>query len=62
MSQRQSFCRKEPARALVEAVLAQFPNTRVTVEPTTALCSFYAEAGGLMIGFEGGYNEGNCHS
>ena len=53
---------EEPARALVEAVLAQFPNTRVTVEPTTALCSFYAEAGGLMIGFEGGYNEGNCHS
>ncbi len=47
------------AQALADAVLAQFPNTRVTLEPTTALCSFYAEAGGLMIGFEGGYNAEN---
>ncbi len=50
---------EEPAQALVNAVLAEFPNTRVTLEPTTALCSFYAEAGGLMIGFEGGYNSAN---
>ncbi len=47
------------ANALADAVLAEFPNTRVTIEPTTALCSFYAEAGGLMIGFEGGYNTNN---
>ena len=47
------------AQALADAVLAEFPNTRVTLEPTTALCSFYAEAGGLMIGFEGGYNTNN---
>lgn len=32
---------------------------RVIIEPTTALCSFYAEAGGMMIGFEGGYNTEN---
>ena len=50
---------EEQAQALVDATLAQFPNTRVTIEPTTALCSFYAEAGGLMIGFEGGYNANN---
>ena len=49
----------EQAQALADATLAQFPNTRVTIEPTTALCSFYAEAGGLMIGFEGGYNTNN---
>ena len=49
----------EQAQALADATLAQFPNTRVTIEPTTALCSFYAEAGGLMIGFEGGYNANN---
>lgn len=55
-----AHCFGEPqARALAEAVLAEFPNTRVTIEPTTALCSFYAEAGGLMIGFEGGYNTNN---
>jgi len=50
---------EEPALALRDAVLAEFPNTRFTLEPTTALCSYYAEAGGLMIGFEGGYNVNN---
>ena len=50
-----------PAKALADAVKAEFPNARVILEPTTALCSFYAEAGGLMIGFEGGFNTNNCH-
>lgn len=47
------------AQDLANATLAQFPNARITIEPTTALCSFYAEAGGLMIGFEGGFNTEN---
>ena len=47
------------AQALADAVLAEFPNTKLQIEPTTALCSFYAEAGGLMIGFEGGFNANN---
>ena len=50
---------EEAALALRDAVLAEFPNTRFILEPTTALCSFYAEAGGLIIGFEGSFNEGN---
>ena len=50
-----------PAKALADAVKAEFPNARVILEPTTALCSFYAEAGGLMIGCEGGFNTNNCH-
>jgi DegV family protein with EDD domain len=50
---------EEPALALRDAIMEEFPNTRFVLEPTTALCSFYAEAGGLMIGFEGGYNENN---
>jgi len=50
---------EEPALALRDAVLAEFPNTRFRLEHTTALCSFYAEAGGLMIGFEGAFNEEN---
>ena len=50
---------EEAALALRDAVLAEFPNTRFTLEPTTALCSFYAEAGGLIIGFEGGFNAEN---
>jgi len=47
------------AQDLAEAILAEFPKARITIEPTTALCSYYAEAGGLMIGFEGGYNTEN---
>ena len=47
------------ALALRDAIVKEFPNTRFTLEPTTALCSFYAETGGLMIGFEGGYNAEN---
>lgn len=50
---------KEQAEDLKTAVLARFPGCRFIIEPTTALCSFYAEAGGLMIGFEGGYNKEN---
>ena len=50
---------EEQAAALGEAVMARFPNTHLIIEPTTALCSFYAEEGGLMIGFEGGFNENN---
>ena len=50
---------EEAALALRDAVLAEFPNTRFVLEPTGALCSFYAESGGLIIGFEGGLNEAN---
>ena len=50
---------EEAAQALCDAVRAEFPNARFLVEPTTALCSFYAEAGGLIIGFEGNYNRNN---
>ena len=50
---------EEQALALRDAVLAEFPNTKFKLEPTTALCSFYAEAGGLIIGFEGAFNEKN---
>ena len=47
------------AQLLVDAVRKEFPNARYTIEPTTALCSFYAEEGGLMIAMEGGFNEVN---
>ena len=49
----------EAVQALREAILAEFPNTRFMLEHTTALCSFYAEAGGLIIGFEGAFNTEN---
>lgn len=50
---------EEAALALRDAVLAEFPHTRFVLESTTALCSFYAEAGGLIIGFEGNFNANN---
>lgn len=46
----------EAASQLKERILAKFPNCQVTVEPTGGLCSFYAEAGGLIIGMEGNVN------
>ncbi len=50
---------EEAACALRDAVREEFPNMRFILEPTTALCSFYAEAGGLIIGFEGSFNAKN---
>ena len=50
---------EENANDFKAAVPAKYPNANFVIEHTTGLCSFYAEAGGLMIGFEGGYNTNN---
>lgn len=42
----------ESAGALRQLVLGEYPDSRVCVEPCTGLCSYYAEKGGLMIGYE----------
>jgi len=42
----------EAANKLKETILAAFPRADIFIEPTTALCSFYAEQGGLLVGFE----------
>ena len=47
------------AQLLIDAVKKDFPHARYTMEPTGALCSFYAEEGGLMIAMEGAFNEVN---
>ena len=49
----------EQAQLLADAVRKDFPGARIEIEPTTALCSFYAEEGGLIIAFEGGFSEVN---
>ena len=41
------------AKALLELVKANFPNIEAITIPMTGLCSFYAENGSIMIGFEG---------
>lgn len=40
------------AKALKTAICAEFPKAKVIIDKTMGLCSFYAEKGGLMIGFE----------
>jgi DegV family protein with EDD domain len=48
-----AHCLNSPAATkLKESILSVFPKSDIHIEPTTALCSFYAEQGGLMIGFE----------
>ena len=47
------------AQLLIDALKKDFPDARYTVEPTGALCSFYAEEGGLIIAMEGAFNEVN---
>ena len=40
------------AHKLKEQLKAQFKDANVDIHPCRALCSFYAERGGLLIGFE----------
>ncbi len=47
-------CQNESAaKALCDMINADFPNVQVVIGETGALCSFYAESGGLLVGFEG---------
>ena len=40
------------ATQLAARIRALYPEAHIKIAPTTALCSFYAEVGGLMIGYE----------
>lgn len=47
-------CQNEAAaNALAKMINADFPASQVVIDKTGALCSFYAESGGLLVGFEG---------
>ncbi len=43
----------EIARKLMDTIHERFPGADVRIRACTALCSFYAEEGGLMVGYEG---------
>ena len=45
-------CNLLAAENLKQALLEKFPAATVIVEQAGALCSFYAERGGLLVGFE----------
>ena len=48
-----SHCLNEAAaKQFKENVLALYPDADIAIRPTGGLCSFYAEKGGLLIGFE----------
>ena len=41
------------ANTLKEAILALFPSADIRLGFTRGLCSYYAEEGGVLVGFEG---------
>ena len=43
---------EEDALELKKLVLEEYPEADVKINSCTGLCSFYAERGGLIIGFE----------
>ena len=48
-----SHCENEfAARELEKRIRAQYPTAEILVYPARALCSFYAERGGIILGFE----------
>ena len=48
-----SHCMNESAaQTLKEGILSMYPQADIQIRPAGALCSFYAEKGGLLIGFE----------
>lgn len=42
----------ETAGALAAALRDRFPWTEIEIRPCTGLCSYYAERGGVIVGFE----------
>lgn len=48
-----SHCLNEAAaQQLKQSVLVLYPEADIAIRPTGGLCSFYAEKGGMIIGFE----------
>ena len=45
-------CNEPIALKLVDAIRAEHPAVDIEYYPSTALCSFYAEKGGFLLGFE----------
>ncbi len=46
-------CRNlDAAKSLQEAIQKEYPHASVIIEKTRGLCSFYAENGGLLVGYE----------
>ena len=53
---------EDTVQEFMALIREQFSHARFIVEPTTALCSYYAEVGGYIVGFEGDFNAHNDNS
>ena len=42
---------EKDAETIKEKLQAEYPDAQVTIRPMRGLCSFYAEEGGIMVGF-----------
>ena len=42
----------ENASRLREMLLERFPHAKVIIDETRGLCSYYAEDGGMLVGYE----------
>ena len=49
------------ALELKEMLQRKYPDCKFTIEHTTGLCSYYAEVGGLIVGYQGKYNTDNLN-
>ncbi len=48
-----AHCQNEAgAQALRDLILGRFPQASVSVMPCRGLCSYYAESGGILVGYE----------
>jgi fatty acid-binding protein DegV len=45
-------CNLPSAERLKQAILEKFPKASIIIHKTGALCSYYAERGGMLVGFE----------
>ncbi len=43
----------ESANQLKDMIISKFPESDITISTCGALCSYYAEKGGILVGFEG---------
>lgn len=53
---------EDVSQEFMALVREAFPHARFILEPASALCSYYAEAGGYIVGFEGDFNAHNDNS
>ena len=53
---------EDVSQEFMALIREEFPHTRFILEPTSALCSYYAEVGGYIVGFEGNFNAHNDNS